>query len=134
MATLIELNLAFQTINNLAGLQRDMVQNANTHKGQLAAGGSVPVLIQAAQDCAAAYQRRLGWVTAITGDSAKLTLLTNGILALGGTVTNANASVTTLLNAAQALASALATATTGADVTTACNALLAAVPAPVVVY
>ena len=134
MATLVELNLALQSIQNLAGLQRDMVGNAQFHKSQAVGGKPLAPIIQAMQACAASYQTRLGWVSVVTGDSAKLAQLTTGLTALGGSMANANASVGVLQSAVTALVGAVSVAATVNDVTAACDALLAAVPAPVVMY
>lgn len=132
MATLLELSVALQTIQNLAGLQRDMVNNAKIHKSWCLAG-TIPVnlILVKITECADAYLVRIKWVTNVTSDATKLTTLTNGLVALGGTVSNANATVTFLKNAVNAMRGAAVAGTTLAEAQAACDTLITTVPEPV---
>lgn len=119
-----------QIVNNVVGLQRDMVRNAQTHKAMaVAQNPSVITLTTFVRDSAAAYQARAKFVTDWLADSTKNTTLVTQLSKRGWVATDITAPLTPLVQAMNALAG-LKNNPTYAEIITACNAVLAAVDTP----
>ncbi len=118
-----------QIVQNLIGLQNDMVRNAATWRA-MAVAQSPPLatLQQFMHDAAASYQTRLGWVTTLRNDSVKLQRFIDEITLRGWT----QADITDVLNPLITVANQLAGAglATYAACITACDGITAAVDKP----
>src|SRR5678815_4380642 len=78
-----------QIMDNVVGLQRDMVNNATAHKAMAQAQSPDLATLQGfVNDCIAQYSTRLGWGDAIVNTPAKLTILTNTCTRIGLAVTD----------------------------------------------
>ncbi len=122
--TLEHFVLIVQTAQNLEGLRRDMRQNTQSYKDQVAVSlpPQLPALI--VQDCDQ-YDRRLGWVAAIAANQAFLDALTD----IGISPASVQATVTELQDASTTLRAG--PLDTRVHINAAANALLAAIPAHV---
>ena len=124
MANFERIGLVFQVIQNVHGLMRNMRDNANGYKAQVIAGRPINQIAAVMVADAQQYVIRIGWVTALA--TRNLTLLTNALTDLGLTITEANSLKATLLTAANhTIAASL---TTGTEINTEADAILAAVP------
>lgn len=118
-----------QIMSNLVGLQRDIVNNANTWKAMATAQSPTIVLLaQAMRDAATEYQRRLQWVADYKNNNQNWPAVSTMFQALGGDPAEA----TTMYQQMKTVADQLAAASivTYAQATNACNQILAAVAAP----
>jgi len=118
-----------QLQQNLTGLQRDIRSNAVAWKAMATAQSpDVATLAQFAKDAAASYETRLGWVLTYKNTSPNWPAVTAMFTALGGNIADA----TTLFTQMKAVADQLgaATLTTYAQISAACDQILAAVQAP----
>lgn len=125
------LNLLLQIQQATRNLATNMRSNANTHIAMAnAASPDVTTLGTFVTDSAASYNRILStarsWVTANNAQA------TAAVGLIGATLADLNTYVTPLQTAATALAAA--DVSTYAAIITACNALLATVPAPNTVF
>lgn len=124
MANSLEnVTLALHSIQNLEGLRLDMRRNALSYKANVAEHFERVVEVMGRD--AAEYLRRLGWQRAIAQDQAKRAKLVDGLQRLNIVISEAAGYLTELENAATALRDA--PKTTAAEVTTAADAILAAV-------
>lgn len=98
MATIEEITLALQTVQNLAGLRDDMRRNAADYKARLARGEDVASVAKVLTDDNTQYRRRIGWVKRVAADltTGGRTRLANGLLALGIDLTTAESYLTEL--------------------------------------
>jgi hypothetical protein len=121
--------LARQVIDNLVGLQRDMLTNAATHKGW-AQTQATPLanLQQYVLDCALDYLRRLQWLIDLRNDPVKEPRLLDGLARWNITEADIVNIATPLRQAAVGLRDA--PRTSYADIIAACDALTAFVDKP----
>lgn len=118
-----------QIQRNLVQLQGDMVRNANTHKAMVTAQSpDVTTLAGFVQDCAASYLTRLQWVIDLRNNPTRKARLLEMLALMGWTEADIVDVVTALRSAAIALRDA--PKTSYAEITAACDAVLAAVDAP----
>lgn len=118
-----------QIMTNIVGLQHDMVSNANTWNTMATAQTlSAATIAGYMSSAAASYETRLGWMLNYKNTSPNWNAVAAMYAALGGV----GADVVTLYNEMKAVADGLsgATLTTYAQITSACNQILAAVAAP----
>jgi hypothetical protein len=118
-----------QIMQNMTGLQHDMVANANTWNAMAVAQNPDALTIaQYMHDAAASYETRLGWVLNYRNTSPNWNAVAAMYAALGGV----GADVVTLYNEMKAVADALSVAsiTTYPQIQTACGQITAAVQAP----
>lgn len=129
MTTLTDGRLVDQTITNLVQLQRDMAANATSHKA-MAAAQSPDVTTLGAQvtACAADYQRRVGWQISLFNDATNSPMLTAGLALRGMTPDDVKQQMAQLRQVAGMLAAQ--PIATYADITAACNLVLASVSPP----
>lgn len=126
LTTIHKQRVAKQVMDNLVGLQRDMVRNAQAHKAMaLAANPPVATLRTFVNDAAAAYLNRLQWVIDLRNDPVKRQKLLDAIAAMGVPEADVISMVTELRSAAIGLRDA--GKANYAAIVTACDALLAAV-------
>lgn len=118
-----------QIEQNLTGLQRDMVNNAKMHKEMaVAQSPDVATLSTFVQDCALEYLRRLQWVIDLRNNPVRRQRLLDMIASAGWVEQDVIDYVQDLRQAAIALRDA--PRTTYAEITAACDTLLASVPLP----
>lgn len=118
-----------QIITALVGMQRDMVNNANAWAAQaVAQSPDIVTLSKHMADAAASYERILGWILAYKNTSQNWTAVVTMYVAIGGSANDVVNHYTTLKTVADALSAA--NITTYAQVTNACNQILAAVSKP----
>lgn len=118
-----------QIEQNLTGLQRDMNNNARTHKAMaLAQSPALSVLQSFIADCVASYQTRLQWVIDLRNNPVRRQRLLDMLASAGWAEQEVIDYVTALRNAAIALRDA--PRSTFAEIITACDAMLAAVDLP----
>ena len=118
-----------QIENNITGLQRDMVQNALTHKTMAQAQSpSVEVLATFVTDAAIQYVRRLQWIIDLRTNATRRQRLIDMLTSAGWTEQEVIDTVQALRQPAIALRDA--PKTTYAEITTACDTLLAVVDLP----
>ena|SRR5689334_19712490 len=118
-----------QIMNNVVGLQRDMFNNATTHKAMASAQSpAIAVLRQMVNDAAAAYLTRIQWGEDIINTPAKLTVLQNTCSRIG----IATSDITDITDALKTEAINLQNASknTFAQIITACDNLLANINLP----
>lgn len=118
-----------QIMQNMIGLQHDMVSNANTWLTMAnAQSPAASVIVGYMKDAATAYETRLGWVLNYKNTSPNWTAVVNMYVALGGVTTDA----TNLYTQMKAVADGLNTATLTdyPSIITACNQIISAVNAP----
>lgn len=118
-----------QIMNNVVGLQRDMFNNAQTHRAMaVAQSPAIATLRQFVNDAAASYLTRIQWGQDIIDTPAKLTILQNTVARIGLEVSD----ITDITNAlkTEALALQAAAKNTFAQVITACDTLLANINLP----
>lgn len=118
--------VADQIMQNLVGLQRDMVRNAAAHKAMAQAQAPDVVTLRSfLVDCAAEYLRRLQWVIDLRNDPVKKQRLLDILAAYGVS----EAEVVSLVTELRSAAVALRDAPKGGypAMTAACDALLASV-------
>lgn len=121
--------LITQIENNLTGLQRDMRNNALTHKTMATnANPARAVLAGYVLDAANAYLARLQWIIDLRADPVRRQRLVDMLVTAGWTEQEIVDYVTALRNAAIALRHA--GKNTYAQIIAACDALLAAVDMP----
>ena len=118
-----------QITQNLTGLQRDMVRNANTHKAMATAQSPPLATLQAfVADSAQEYLRRLQWLIDLRNDPVRRQRMVNILNQRGWTEADITDVATPLRQAAIALRDA--PRSTYAEIITACNNLLATVDPP----
>jgi hypothetical protein len=118
-----------QIMNNVVGLQRDMANNANTHKAMASAQSpAIATLRQFVNDAAASYLTRIQWGENIVNTPAKLTILQNSCSRIGIAVSD----ITDITNALKTEATTLqnASKTTYAEIIAACDVVIADVNLP----
>ena len=118
-----------QIMDNVVGLQRDMVNNATAHKAMAQAQSPDLATLQGfVNDSIAAYSTRLGWGDAIVNTPAKLTILTNTCTRIGLAVTD----ITDITNALKTVVTTMqgANKTTYAQIVSLCDAVITAVNLP----
>lgn len=124
------LRLLLQADQNLSGLQRDMVNNANTWSAA-ANSASIPLAILQQQilDAAASYNTRLGWIAIAQANGPVWTALSAMWVKFGGT----GADFTNIVNPLQTAANNLQSAdlSTYAAIVSACSAITSSINAPV---
>lgn len=121
--------LITQIEQNLTGLQRDMHNNALSHKANAQAQNVALATLQAwVGDAARAYLARLQWIITLRNDATRRQRLLDVLAAAGWAEQEVVDYVTALRNAAIALRDA--PMTTYAQIISACDALLAAVDLP----
>lgn len=121
--------LISQIEQNLTGLQRDMVNNAKTHKAMcVAQSPEVATVGTYATSSGTAYLVRLQWVIDLRNDSVRRQRLVDMLASVGWTEQEIVEYVTALRAAAIALRDA--SKATYAEITAACDAVLAAVDMP----
>jgi hypothetical protein len=122
------IRLVDQAVNIIVGQLRDMRGNANAHLAMAAAQNpAVTTLASYVNDCAAQYQLFLARLnTALTVDPTKTKML-DGLARQNCASTDITTPGTTMNSAAVALGNA--SKTTYAEITTALNNFLAAIPA-----
>jgi len=118
-----------QIRDNLVGLQRDMVQNATTHKTMAQAQSPArAVLATFVTDASASYLTRLQWVIDLRDDATRRARLLTVLARVGIDEQDIIDMVTPLR--AQAIALRDASKATYALIIVACDTLLAAVDPP----
>lgn len=118
-----------QIERNLTGLQRDMAQNALTHKAMaMAQSPSAAILATFVTDAALQYLRRLQWIIDLRADATRRQRLVDMLTSAGWTEQEIIDTVQALRQPAIALRDA--SKTTYAQISTACDALLAVVDLP----
>ena len=118
-----------QIMGNLVQLQRDMVNNAHAWAGMAQnQSPDIATLVQFMRDAASSYETRLGWILTYKNTSPNWTAVTNMFTALGGNIADATTLYTQMKTVADGLTAA--TLNTYADVTNACNQIIAAVTPP----
>jgi len=118
-----------QISKNLTQLQRDIVNNAQTHKTMaLAQSPSVPVLASFLNDAAASYLTRLQWCIDLRADVTKKAQLIDLLNKFGMTEVDITDKVTPLVTGATAIQNA--NKTTYAQIINICNTILSTVDAP----
>jgi hypothetical protein len=124
------LRLLLQADQNLSGLQRDIRNNAIAWSAA-ATNQTIPqaTLRQQMLDAAAAYNVRLGWISAAQANAPVWNALSSMWTILGGTAADFTASV----NPLQAVATQLLAAdlSTYAAIVTACSSITTAINAPI---
>jgi len=118
-----------QIMDNVVGLQRDMVNNATAHKAMAQAQSPDLATLQGfVNDSIAAYSTRLGWGDAIVNTPAKLTILTNTCTRIGLAVTD----ITDITNALKTVVTTMqgANKTTYAQIVSLCDTVITAVNLP----
>jgi hypothetical protein len=122
------IRLVQQAVNIIVGQLRDMRNNANTHLAMAAAQNpGVATLASFVNDCAASYQNFLAKLnTALTVEPTRTKML-DGLARLNCASTDITTPGTIMNNAAAALSSA--PKTTYAEIASALNTFLAAIPA-----
>jgi hypothetical protein len=124
MATFENVGLALQLVANIHGLVRDMRDNANGYKAQVTAGRDIAGIAAVMVADANAYLTRIKWVTdAVTANQAGVN---TALQALGLTLTEANQLKTLFNNTANHTAAAALT--TGAQINTEADYILANIP------
>lgn len=123
------LRVMLQADQNLSGLQKDMRTNAQTWLA-MANGQSPDVTTLAGfmNSAAAEYQKRLGWVTTIQGDGTNWPKIQTMAATLGITGTDFSGVINPLTTVSNQLGPA--DKSTYAAIITACNSIIAAIPAP----
>lgn len=118
-----------QIEQNLTGLQRDMHNNALSHKAMAQAQSPALAVLQSfVADCVAQYLRRLQWIIDLRSDPARRQRLVDMLASAGWTEQEVIDYVTALRNAAIALRDA--PRATFAQINNACDAMTAAVDKP----
>lgn len=121
--------LITQIEQNLTGLQRDMVNNAQTHRTAAQAQSIVLATLAAqVQDCSLRYLERLQWIIDLRNNPTRRQRLVDMLASAGWTEQEIIDFVTALRNAAIALRDALKNNYN--QIINACDALLAAVDKP----
>jgi len=118
-----------QIMNNVIGLQRDMINNANTHKAMAnAQSPAIATLRQFVNDAAASYLTRIQWGEDIINTPAKLTILQNTVARIGLAVSD----ITDITNALKTEATNLQNASknTYAQIISACDVIIANINLP----
>lgn len=123
------LRLLLQVDSNLSGLQADMRRNALDWKAKAAAQSQpVETLAQWMTDCAAEYQRRLGWITTAQADTTTWSALSAMWAKLGGTAADFNNIVSPMKSVADQLGPA--DKSNYSAITSVCDQITAAINAP----
>lgn len=127
MATIEEITLALQTVQNLAGLRDDMRQNAADYKARLARGQDATSIARVLNANNQQFRRRIGWVKTLAQDVADggRAKLVNGLTALGLDLTHVDAYFTELSAVADRVAAS--PPATAAEITAAADDYLASV-------
>lgn len=121
--------VADQVQQNLIGLQRDMAENAVSHKAMATAQDPDLATLQTfVSDCAAEYLRRLQWVIDIRNNPTRRQRLLDILASFGWTEQEITDLVQGLRQAAVALRDA--SKTTYVEIITACDAVTSAVDMP----
>lgn len=123
------LRVMLQADQNLSGLQKDMRQNAQTWLAMAQAQSpDMATLAGFMNSAAASYQTRLAWVSTIQADGTNWPKI-QAMAALLGIVA---ADFSSVINPLTAVANQLGPAdkSTFAAIITACNSIIAAIPAP----
>jgi hypothetical protein len=120
--------VAWQVVRNLVGLAADMRANAVSYAAKAVAGQSIPSIADLIHADATRYSERIAKVTQYNG----VQLFTDAMVSSGLTVQDITDLVTTLTNVTNSQQAF--NGTTIADVQTARDNLLAAVPAPLVIW
>src|SRR3990167_9227020 len=129
ITTIQKRRVAKQIEDNLTGLQRDMRNNALTHKAMAAAQSPELAKLQAyVADSAQSYLRRLQWIIDLRGNAGRRQQLVDILATTGVAEQELVDPVTALRSVAVALRDA--DKSDHAAITTACDAVLAAVDAP----
>lgn len=118
-----------QIMNNVVGLQRDMRNNAATHRAMAVAQSPVIATLRTfMNDAAAAYLSRIQWEQDIVDTPAKVAILNNTLARVGLVL----ADITDVMSAlkTESLALQSATKNTFAQVITACDTMIANVNLP----
>jgi hypothetical protein len=123
MPTLQDHFLATQIIQNLGRLAPNMQDNAAAYKAN-AKGKSAAALATEINADMDEFLRRIGWIESLA--TRNLSQMTASLQALGITVASANADKNAMKNAATAMKAA--TKTTQAEINTASDTMMAAVP------
>lgn len=125
MATFENVGLAFQLVNNVHGLVRDMRDNAGGYKAALVAGKALADVRTVMLADADLYLTRIQWVNDVV--TRNLSGVTAALNALGLAISEANSLKTTLTSVCNhTKAAALATSQ---NITTEADYILANVPA-----
>lgn len=129
MTALTDARLVDQTVTNLVQLQRDMAANATAHKAMAAAQNpDVATLGGYLASAAAEYQRRVGWQISLFGDATNAPALASGLALRGMTADDVKQQMAELRQVAAMLAAQ--PVATYAEITAACDLVLAAVSPP----
>jgi len=123
------LRVLLQIEQNLVGLQRDMLSNANAWLAMANAQiPDAPTITQYMKDAASSYETRLGWILNYKNTSPNWNSVVAMYTALGGNVNDA----TTLYTQMKTVADGITNATLGtyASIITACNQIISAVNPP----
>jgi len=113
-----------QLIGNVYGLTRDMRDNATNYKARVTAGQNIATIAAVMVADAGLYLTRIGWINdAVTNNQ---TLVTNTLADLGLTLSQATSLRDTLTTVAQHTQAAALT--TGAQINTESDFILASVP------
>lgn len=121
--------LVTQIESNLTGLQKDMHNNALTHKAMAQAQSPALAVLQSfVADCAQKYLDRLQWIIDLRNNPTRRQRLVDVLAAAGWAEQEVIDYVTELRNAAIALRDA--PRTTYAEIVTACDAMTTTVDKP----
>jgi hypothetical protein len=118
-----------QIMNNVIGLQRDMKNNAQTHRAMaVAQSPDIATLRRFVDDAAASYLTRLDWGTSIVNTPAKLTILNSTLSRVGLVLTD----ITDITDALEDEALALQAASKNSfeEIIAACDTVLAEINLP----
>lgn len=127
------LRLILQGVNNLVGLQRDMLNNAQSWSAMATAQNPPLATLQGyIRSAQAAYATRLAQIAAIQADATNWPLITAMWTQLGGTAADFTGIYTPLSTVTTQLGSA--DISSYAAIITGCNEIIAAVPAPVSIW
>lgn len=129
LTNLHKFRVADQVRSNIFGLQRDMIQNAKTHKTMaLAQSPDVVTLAGLLTSCAIEYIRRFQWLIDLRNDPVRKQRLLDVFALMGWTETDVTDVATPLRQAAVTLRDASKLNYT--EIIAACDALLSTVDVP----